>query len=216
MLNLNYLFNDDNKTREELIENVEVTITSYTDAFTLAQLMSKTFSLPNAVEALKQFVYTDANLDNSIKLIDKRDGKIYGFLIFSDFTLDKGSPIIYLNPMLDYYLLYGNFKQINGFAFAIDKRLRGCGFDKKMLFYNLDFLKKYDFIWCGVEAELKSHSYWKRLGFTNIMSVGFGDGSPSAEFYISRTDKKPMNDIFILKALSENMFKIKNNATMQS
>lgn len=193
MVNLNCYLHDDNKTKEELVQNIEIKKASYQDAYELISLMVKTFQLPSKQEALHQFLETDALLDESVKLVDKRDNKIYGFLIFSNMKIANGSPISYIYPMLNHYL--NGVKQINGFAFVIDKRLRGCGLDKKMLTYNMDFLKQYDFIWCGVERELKSHSYWKRLGFEEILEI------PQAKFYINTLQEKPMNDIFIIKAL---------------
>lgn len=141
-------------------------------------------------------LYSKADLDNSVKLIDKRDNKIYGLLIFSEYPINIGSPIEFINPILSSYLK--NYKQLNGHSFIIDERLRGTTFDKRMLLFNMEFLEKYDLIWMGVEKSLKTHNYWKRLGFEEILDID------EAKFYIKRLNKKSMLDIFILKALSEN------------
>jgi hypothetical protein len=81
------------------------------------------------------------------------------------------------------------YKQINGHSFVIDERLRNCGLDKKMLYFNTDFLiKNYDFIWIGVEESLRSKSYWERLGFTKVFEI------PEATFYLMPLSKKMINE----------------------
>lgn len=52
-------------------------------------------------------------------------------------------------------------------------------------------------VWIGVEKDLKTHNYWKRLGFEEILSID------EANFYVRAFDKKHMLEIFILKALTE-------------
>ncbi len=82
-----------------------------------------------------------------------------------------------------------DYKQVNGHSFIIDERLRNCGLDKKMLYFNTDFLiKNYDFIWIGVEESLRSKSYWERLGFTEVFRI------PEAVFYLMPLSKKMINE----------------------
>ena len=135
-------------------------------------------------------------MDNSVKLIDKRDGKIYGLLIFSEYNISNGSPLREFN--YDLWQYFYNVKQINGHSFVIDERLRGTKLDKKMLLYNMDYITQFDLIWIGVEKSLKTDNYWKRLGFEEILDI------EEAKFYIKTKDKKDMLNIFILKTLSEN------------
>ena len=87
------------------------------------------------------------------------------------------------------------FKQVNGFAFIIDERLRGTDVHKDMVMYNMSYLEGFDFVWCGVEKNLKSHNYWLRLGFEEIAR------NCDASFYIKFFNKKRMLEIFIIKML---------------
>lgn len=141
-------------------------------------------------------LYSKADLDNSVKLVDNRDGKIYGLLIFSDYSISNGSPLVSHNYWLNHLL--GGYKQVNGHSFIIDERLRGTNFDKKMLFFNIDYLKKYDLIWIAVDKTLKSQNYWKRLGFEEILDIN------EANFYVNSFNKNILSLIFIFKAISEN------------
>ena len=70
------------------------------------------------------------------------------------------------------------YTQINGHSFIIDERLRGKGIDKKMLGYCKDYIKTFDFAWCAVEKDLKSHNYWKKIGFDKVFS------NSDASFYV--------------------------------
>lgn len=157
---------DNELTKEEILQNIEIVSTSYEDAPKITELLARCFALPSQMEALRQLVYSDARLDYSVKAIDKRTGDIYGFLIFCNFPLHVGSPIMHINPGLGELL--SHFSQINGHSFIIDERLRGTGIDKKMLSFQKDFLDKYEMIWCAVEKSLKSLPYWHKLRFVDI------------------------------------------------
>ncbi len=197
---MNDYFYEDNKKIDELIQNCIVTSTTYSDVFEIVKILSKSFNINSKQEVVRQLLYSKADLDNSVKIIDKRDNKIYGLLIFSEFNINEGSPILLNNNELGKYL--SNYTQINGYSFIIDKRLRNTSFDKLMLDYCKDFVNEFDFIWCGVEKKLKSHNYWQRLGFVNILKTN------DADFYVYSNNKKMLLDIFILKTISDN---VKNN-----
>lgn len=187
---------DNDLNREEILQNVEIVKTTYQDAAKLTELLAKCFGIPNQEEALRQLIYSNAQLDESVKVIDKRNGDIYGFLIFSLFPMHIGSPIMHINAKLGGFLI--QFKQINGHSFILDERLRGTGIDKKMLLFNKEFVDKFEFIWCAVEESLHTDNYWKRLGFKNIFSM------PQASFYALFNDKMISNDIYsIINALKE-------------
>ena len=185
----NRLINN-NLTKDELLPNIEVVSTSYGDAPMLTELLAKCFNLPSQEEALRQLLYSDAQLDMSVKAIDKRNGDIYGFLIFSRFPLHIGSPLMHFNAKLGGFLV--QFNQINGHSFILDERLRGTGIDKKMLALQKEALNKYDLIWCAVEKDLKSHVYWKRLGFRELFKI------PEATFYGIFNDKIFSDDIYCI------------------
>lgn len=196
MIDLNNRLVDNDVTREELLENIEIVSTSYNDAPILTQLMARCFDRPSQMVALRELVHSNARLDKSVKVVDKRNGDIYGFLILSDFQLHVGSPILHLQVRLGGFLV--QFKQLNGFAFILDERLRGAGIDKKMLFFQREFLDEYEFIWAAVESTLKSHGYWKRLGFKELFSI------PEATFYGMFNEKKVSKDIYnILEELKD-------------
>ena len=183
----------DNKTREELLNNIEICKTSYEDAMQIIHVLKKGLNIKSDRETLRQLLYTDAQLNESVKVIDKRDGTIYGVLIFSNFPIQQGSPLCRDNYELCSYLT--QFKQVNGFAFIIDERLRGTDVHKDMVMYNMSYLEGFDFVWCGVEKNLKSHNYWLRLGFEEIVR------NCDASFYIKFFNKKRMLEIFIIKML---------------
>ena len=182
---------DNNLTRNELLERVEIRKTSNDDLEQICKTLAKSFNLSSFMEAFFQLKNSKARLDESIKLIDKETNDIYGLLIFTEYPIQLGSPIQMVEKELSSYL--DGYKQINGHSFIIDERLRNSGLDKKMLRFNLDFLiKNYDFIWIGVEKSLRSLPYWQRLGFTEVFKI------TEAVFYLLPFNKKLINDIFIL------------------
>ena len=185
---------NDEKTKEELLENIEIRKTSYSDASEIIRIMQGVFNIPSDREMLRQLLYSKANLDESVKIVDKRDGKIYGLLIFSEYTINEGSPLPMINHIMSDYLRGLNL--VNGFAFVLDSRLSGTNCDKKTLLFNKDYLMNYDFIWCAVDNNLITHNYWKRLGFIELFNIR------EAVFYIKNMRKNDMRDIFILKALT--------------
>ena len=187
---------DDTKSREELLNHIDICKTSYKDAYQIINILMKAFNIPSDAEALRQLLYTNANLDESVKVVDKRDGKIYGLLILCEHPIQKGSPIFGKSYELGRYL--ENFSQLHGFAFVIDERLRGEHLHKNLLQFNFNYISKFDFIWCAVENDLQSHNYWKRLGFEEVLC------NHDAKFYIKFFDKKRMIDIFMIKMFTEN------------
>ena len=178
---------DNNLTRNELLEKVEIKKTSKDDLSAICSILAKAFGLTCDGEALVQLKQSNAILDESIKLVDKENGDIYGLLIFCEYPIKIGTPIMFENPNFGRY--FDKFKQVNGHSFIIDERLRGTSLDKKMLFHNIDFLSEnYDLIWIGVDESLKSHEYWKRLGFTEAFTI------PQASFYIAPLSKNMINE----------------------
>lgn len=181
---------DNDYTREELLPNIDIVSTSYDDAPALTELLAKCFDLPSQETAIQQLICSDAQLDNSVKAIDRRTGEIYGFLIFSKFPLHVGSPILHTNVKLGGFLI--QFSQINGHSFILDERLRGSGIDKKMVYFQKEYLENFELTWIAVERDLKTHEYWKRLGFKELFKI------PEATFY----------GIFNEKMVSRNIYNI--------
>lgn len=174
---------DNDLSRNDLLKRVRIEKTNVDDFEKICNTIAKAFGLNSKDEAVMQLMNANAILNESIKLVDNETGDIYGLLMFCDYTLMVGSPIIRENPSLGKFL--SNFRQVNGHSFVIDERLRGTGLDKKMLFYNIKFLSEnYDIIWIGVDNSLKTHKYWKRLGFVEVFGI------PDAMFYILPFNKK--------------------------
>ena len=123
MIDLSNRLVDNELTKEELLQNIEIVSTTYEDAPILTKLLAKCFGLPSQEEALRQLIFSNAQLDKSVKAIDKNNGDIYGFLIFSIFPIHRGSPLLHINPRLGGFLV--QFSQINGHSFIIDERFRG-------------------------------------------------------------------------------------------
>lgn len=188
MLKLEGKLVNNNLTREELLENVIICNTNEDDIIDVASILSVNMGLNNRDLAAYQLYSSNYNIDKSVKLIDKRNGIIYGVLILSNYSIYKGSPIVNKSPLFAYALK--NLKQLNGFLFVIDERLRGCGFDKKMIKFAKEYIETFDVCWVAVEKSLNTHSYWKRLGFAPILEVGDGI------FYIKILNKKAVNDIY--------------------
>ena len=178
---------DNDLAREDLLGRVEIRKTSVEDLEQICKVLAKSFNLSSHLEALFQLGNSKARLDESVKLVDKETGDIYGLLIFTEYPIDRGSPIRMVESGISEFL--SDYKQVNGHSFIIDGRLRNCGLDKKMLYFNTDFLiKNYDFIWIGVEESLRSKSYWERLGFTKVFEI------PEATFYLIPLSKKMINE----------------------
>lgn len=182
----NKLINND-LSKKDLLEIVEIKKTSKDDLENICKTLTKTFNLSCEGEALQQLIQSNALLDESIKLVDKENGDIYGLLMFCEYPIKIGTPIMFEKPYLGEY--FEKFKQVNGHSFIIDERLRGTNLDKKMLFHNIKFLSdNYDLIWIGVEESLRSNAYWQRLGFVEVFSI------PQATFYIAPLSKKMINE----------------------
>lgn len=178
---------DNDLAREDLLGRVEIRKTSVEDLEQICKVLAKSFNLSSHLEALFQLGNSKARLDESVKLVDKETGDIYGLLIFTEYPIDRGSPIRMVESGISEFL--SDYKQVNGHSFIIDERLRNCGLDKKMLYFNTDFLiKNYDFIWIGVEESLRSKSYWERLGFTKVFEI------LDATFYLIPLSKKMINE----------------------
>jgi hypothetical protein len=182
---------DNDLTRDELLKRVEIKKTNENDLQEICRTLAKSFNLNSIMEAFFQLKNSKVRLDESVKLVDKETNEIYGLLIFTEYPIQLGSPIQMIEQGLSKYLK--GYKQINGHSFIIDERLRNSGLDKKMLRFNIDFLtKNYDFIWIGVERDLRTHPYWQRLGFIEVFKI------TEAVFYLLPLNKKMFNDIFIL------------------
>ena len=185
----NRLINND-LTKEDLLKRVEIQKASNDDIDAICNTLAKAFALSSPKEAYFQLKNSAARLDESIKLVDKENGDIYGLLIFTEYPITIGSPLVMVNRNLAEFL--NQFKHLNGHSFIIDERLRGCGLDKKMLYFNRDFIiNNYDLLWIGVERDLRSHAYWKRLGFVEIFRI------EEAVFYLIPLSEKLIKEYLL-------------------
>jgi hypothetical protein len=182
----NKLVNND-LSRKDLLERVEVKKTSKDDLDQICKTLAKAFDLSSDAEAFQQLIQSNALLDESIKLVDKENGDIYGLLMFCEYPIKLGSPISFLEKELSQYL--DRYVQVNGHSFVIDERLRGTNLDKQMLYFNIKFLRdNYDFIWMGVEKSLKTLPYWHRLGFVDVFEI------PEATFCLIPLSEKMIKE----------------------
>lgn len=178
---------DNDLTKKDLLEKVEIQKTKKDDLEQICKTLAKAFDLSSDAEALQQLTQSNALLDESIKLVDKENGDIYGLLMFCENPIKVGSPISFFESGLTEYL--DAYTQVNGHSFIIDERLRGTHLDKKMLWHNIKFLSEnYDLIWIGVERDLKTHEYWKRLGFVKVFEI------PEAIFYLAPLSEKMISE----------------------
>lgn len=169
MLKLDGKLQNNNLMTTELLENIIVCKTNTNDLFEIAKILNNNMGVHNPFFAFQQLIDSKVILNESIKLMDKRNGNIYGLLILSDFTIDNGSPMRFIDPIT--IKVIKDIKQINGFLFIIDERLRGTKLDKEMIKMAMPYINEFDFIWVGVEKDLKSHNYWKHLGMHKILEI---------------------------------------------
>lgn len=187
MIKLDDILVKNNLTREEILSKCEVSNTNIGDAWKMCETVSSSFGLEDGNEAAMQFMHSNVLFDKSVKFYDKESGDIYGLLTLSEFNIAEGSPIMMIDRELGLFL--SRYKQLNGHSFILDKRVRNSGVDKKMLMYDFNFLKEnYDFIWCGVENTLKSHNYWRRFGFVDVLTI------EDSTFYLLPLNKKLLTD----------------------
>lgn len=170
MLHISDRLNDSPLTTSELMPRCIVTKTCKGDVFDILRILMDCFKIPSLKEALMYANNMKLNLTESVKLVDKETNTIYGILMFGETNM----------PFMPHMMneLFRNFKQVCGIGFLIDERLRGRGFDMKMLYHNKEYLEKFDLVWCGVDSSLPTHNYWKRLGFTECVSM------PNVSFYL--------------------------------
>lgn len=181
----NRLVNND-LTKEDLLKRVEIQKTSSEDIDAICETLAKAFALSSPKEAYFQLMHSSARLDESVKLVDKENGDIYGLLIFTEYPITIGTPLLMVNKNLAEF--FAQFKHLNGHSFIIDERLRGCGLDRKMLYFNRDYIiNNYDLLWIGVERDLRSHAYWQRLGFVEVFRI------EEAVFYMIPLSEKLIN-----------------------
>ena len=67
---------DNDLTRENLLERVEIRKTSVEDLEQVCKVLAKSFNLSSYLEALFQLENSKARLDESVKLVDKETGDI--------------------------------------------------------------------------------------------------------------------------------------------
>lgn len=178
MLELAKRVQDDIYTRDELLDRCCLETVKEKDIIQVAAIMHTCFKIPTTLESLKYLIDYQINLDLSVKCYDPETQKIYGILLFGANSIDEKIPFITHSNAVMCKALSG-IKQLQGCAFILDERLRGTGIDKKMICYNKTNLSDdYDVVWCGVNKELKTHNYWKRLGFNEFHS------DPYVNFYL--------------------------------
>lgn len=172
MRNIDELLQHDNKNKQELLKYCSVEKTTKDDLYEVIRILNDNMHVDNLMATMHQLLHTNLIISESIKIVDTRDGKIYGLLLLSDFNIEDGSPLRMLDPMAT--AIVSNMKQIHGFLFIIDERLQGCGFDKKMINMAMPFINQHNFLWIGVEKELNTHNYWKRMGLTKGLETNDG------------------------------------------
>lgn len=192
----NILQNDD-KTREELLENLSIEKTTDDDALEILRIFKENLHVFTYRFAMEQLLNTNTLFEQSVKAIDKRDGKIYGLLLLGRYHISYDTPILNgKESLLREYLKQKSL--VHGFAFVLDDRLKGTRTDRNMLMHNMPFIESHDMIWLGVENGLNTERYWQYLGFIEISKKEGGS------FYVRPRDKKDSVMVFILKALIEN------------
>lgn len=188
MLKLKGKLQENDLSKEELLDNIEIKKTTPKDLLEVTRILSENMGLDNPLFAFHQLVDSNINLFETIKVVDKRDDKIYGLLVLANQNIDRGTPIERFMP--ETYEAFKFYTQLNGFLFLLDERLRGENIDRQMVKMALPFIKTFDIIWVGVEKSLKSHNYWKHLGMHKLFEI------PQAIFYCEILNKNILSDIY--------------------
>lgn len=152
------------------------------DEYPIRHLMTRCFKLPFTES--EEF-FKNLDFESSLKFYDYTNQDIYGLLLFSNKKMKNSIPNIKMaNPIIAN--IFNGLDEKEGSAFILDKRLQGIGLDKLMLKRAIEQIKNSktppDVIWLGVNRELKSHNYWKRLGFIEFYS------DPFVKFYFNLLD----------------------------
>lgn len=186
-------YNDTNKTKEEIIPNLFMTSLDANDdiASMLFYKEEEFDGVFGSVEELTDDLDTH-NIDYSmsIKLIDKSDGEIYGLLLMSECDIDKGTYGSVREYLGDNCI--DKLRQLSGcegYAFMIDKRLRGTHVYRQMLNYMFNAISNnYDYVYCAVAKNLRSHNLYLRLGFEIC-----GIDEDETKYYILPLSKQAKN-----------------------
>ena len=91
---------DNYLTKDDLLERVEIRKTSPSDLEDICNTLSKAFDMYSSEEAYMQLMQSRARLDESVKLVDKETGEIYGLLIFCEYPIKYGSPILHFEKKI--------------------------------------------------------------------------------------------------------------------
>lgn len=201
MVNLNGILGCEDISIDELKDNLQICNTDSDDFFDMSDILYKNMKLYSRNEAEFQLMSSAVDTANSVKLIDKRDKVIYGLLLLGYYPIQWGTPIQKQDKMAAFAL--SNIKQVNGFLFIIDKRLRGMKYDKQMIEYAKPFISQFDICWVAVDNDLKSHNYWKRLGFKEILKIN------EAKFYVKFLNNDCFIDIY--KRIKAYFYEYKKN-----
>lgn len=167
MIQVKNIIHEDGKSRKELLNNCQIKKTEIGDLIGIFNIVKDCIGSPFE-SVLDFFDRQQIKLTSSLKVVDKRDGKIYGLLLFSNMRIQGNTPL-HLNTYL--YKATNNCIQENGFLLLLDDRLRNNHIDNelfKIAIEDYKLLEEIDFLWCGVDKGLKSHNYWLKRGFYKL------------------------------------------------
>lgn len=161
------------------LDGIRILKTEASDYEEILNILSEEFNFMSREEIARDI--KDVNLSISIKAIDK-DNKIIGILLFqnTDFSeyMKRVKKVIKTNFDNDYIKSLKTKKGISGTAFVISKEYRGTLLNKMFIKETPSIISGYDYVLSEVDERLKTHNYWKRMGFKEFgvfeMLVGTG------------------------------------------
>lgn len=112
----------DGRTTDEIISNLVIGKLNANDIEQIGQISATCLPVNSADEAIEQFYMTHGIINQSIKAYDKDSGRIYGMLLFSDYPIYCGSPMLDFKPDLANELK--NKRGINGFSFCVRWKIK--------------------------------------------------------------------------------------------
>lgn len=169
------LINDISKIKiENILDN---------DYEEVLDIMSEEFDFLSREEVAEAI--DDVNYSISLKAVNQ-ENKIVGILLFENTDINSflkrvGKPL-HLNYSLD---IFKNKKGINGTAFVINKKYRGSQLNRMFLSAARSIISGYDYVLSEVMEQLKTHNYWKHMGFKELGKFEMKDGYNSFLYFYS-------------------------------
>lgn len=113
------------------------------------------------------------DVDYNLSLLALSDTKIIGTLLFSKESICdylETTKILRIDKTPELETLC-NSNGIKGVVYAIDPQFRGTSLNVDFIRLAKELIKNHDFTYALVYSFLRTHNFWKRIGFKNYATV---------------------------------------------